>query len=44
MHFNRYSLALGTALFITASPVLADSYTLTIFHTNDLHGRTDQYP
>ncbi|MDN7133511.1 5'-nucleotidase C-terminal domain-containing protein [Halomonas sp. MC140] len=44
MYLRRYSFALGTALFMTASPVLADSYTLTIFHTNDLHGRTDQYP
>ncbi|MGO2241210.1 MAG: bifunctional metallophosphatase/5'-nucleotidase [Halomonas sp.] len=44
MNFCRYRFTLGTALFITAAPVFADSYTLTIFHTNDLHGRTDSYP
>ncbi len=44
MRFYRYSLVLGTALFTTASPALAENYTLTLFHTNDLHGRTDQYP
>ncbi|WP_447927710.1 bifunctional metallophosphatase/5'-nucleotidase [Vreelandella sp. EE27] len=33
------------ALILAFSPsVLAAPYTLTIFHTNDLHGRTDQYP
>ncbi|WP_434983967.1 hypothetical protein [Vreelandella zhaodongensis] len=41
MRFNRYGIALGTAFFITASPALAENYTLTLFHTNDLHGRTD---
>ncbi|NAO97734.1 MULTISPECIES: bifunctional metallophosphatase/5'-nucleotidase [unclassified Halomonas] len=44
MRFHRYGLALGTALFATVPPAFADNYTLTLFHTNDLHGRTDQYP
>ncbi|MCH4812883.1 bifunctional metallophosphatase/5'-nucleotidase [Vreelandella neptunia] len=44
MRLNRYGIALGTALFVTAPPVLAENFTLTLFHTNDLHGRTDQYP
>ncbi|MCA8865543.1 MULTISPECIES: bifunctional metallophosphatase/5'-nucleotidase [unclassified Halomonas] len=44
MRFHRYGMALGTALFATVPPALADNYTLTLFHTNDLHGRTDQYP
>ncbi|MDQ7729296.1 5'-nucleotidase C-terminal domain-containing protein [Halomonas sp. SpR8] len=44
MRFHRYGMALGTALFVTVPPALADNYTLTLFHTNDLHGRTDQYP
>lgn len=44
MRFNRYGTMLGTALFATAPPALADNYSLTLFHTNDLHGHTDQYP
>lgn len=44
MLFSRSGIALGTALFVTVSPAFADNYTLTLFHTNDLHGRTDQYP
>lgn len=44
MRFSRYRIALGTALLATITPALADNYTLTLFHTNDLHGRTDQYP
>lgn len=44
MRFSCYGIALGTALLITVTPALADNYTLTLFHTNDLHGRTDQYP
>ncbi|TVU88251.1 bifunctional metallophosphatase/5'-nucleotidase [Vreelandella titanicae] len=44
MRFHRYGMALGTALFVTVPPALADNFTLTLFHTNDLHGRTDQYP
>ena len=44
MRFYRYGLVLGTALIITAPPAFAENYTLALFHTNDLHGRTDQYP
>ena len=44
MRFHRYGMALGTALFATVPPALADNYTLTLFHTNDLHGHTEQYP
>lgn len=44
MRLNHYGIALGTAFFVTIPPAFADSYTLTLFHTNDLHGRTDQYP
>ncbi|GEN27822.1 hypothetical protein HVA01_14680 [Halovibrio variabilis] len=44
MGFHRYGIALGTALFATVTPVLGENFTLTLFHTNDLHGRTDQYP
>ena len=44
MSFLRYGMGLGIALFVTVPPALADNYTLTLFHTNDLHGRTDQYP
>ncbi|SDN34047.1 bifunctional metallophosphatase/5'-nucleotidase [Vreelandella arcis] len=44
MQALQYSMALGAALFVTASPLLADNDTLTLFHTNDLHGRTNQYP
>lgn len=44
MRSHRYGIALGTALFAIVPPALADNYTLTLFHTNDLHGRTDQYP
>lgn len=44
MRFSRYGIALGTALLITVTPAIADNYPLTLFHTNDLHGRTDQYP
>lgn len=44
MRLNQYGIALGTAFFVTIPPAFADSYTLTLFHTNDLHGRTDQYP
>ncbi|NDL69912.1 bifunctional metallophosphatase/5'-nucleotidase [Halomonas alkaliphila] len=44
MRFYHCGIALGTAFLVTASPAFADNYTLTLFHTNDLHGRTDQYP
>lgn len=37
--------AIAGALMISASAVMADdTFTLTIYHTNDLHGRTDAYP
>ncbi|TVP50049.1 MAG: bifunctional metallophosphatase/5'-nucleotidase [Halomonas sp.] len=44
MRSHYYGIALGTALFVTVPTAFADDYTLTLFHTNDLHGRTDQYP
>lgn len=44
MHLLRYGMTLGTALLVVAPAANADTFTLTLFHTNDLHGRTDQYP
>lgn len=44
MRSHHYGIALGTALFVAVPPAFADNYILTLFHTNDLHGRTDQYP
>lgn len=44
MGFHRYGIALGTVLFATVTPALGEGFTLTLFHTNDLHGHTDQYP
>lgn len=44
MHFLRYGMTLGAALLVISPSINADEFTLTLFHTNDLHGRTDQYP
>lgn len=44
MHALRTAITLGMALWVVAPAASAQSFTLTIFHTNDLHGRTDAYP
>ncbi len=40
----RTGITLGTALWAVTPAALAQSFTLTLYHTNDLHGRTDAYP
>lgn len=44
MRFISYGIALGIATGLLTTSAYAAPYTLTIFHTNDLHGRTDHYP
>ncbi|PRY64455.1 5'-nucleotidase/2',3'-cyclic-nucleotide 2'-phosphodiesterase/3'-nucleotidase/5'-nucleotidase [Vreelandella songnenensis] len=44
MRVTPHALALGVALGLFGSSATAAPYTLTLFHTNDLHGRTDSYP
>ena len=44
MRFIPHGIALGIATGLLATSAYATPYTLTIFHTNDLHGRTDHYP
>lgn len=44
MRIHREGMALGTVLLLAVPPAFADHYTLTLFHTNDLHGRSDLYP
>ncbi|GGC95090.1 bifunctional metallophosphatase/5'-nucleotidase [Vreelandella lutescens] len=44
MHALRTGITLGTALWVVTPAALAQSFTLTLYHTNDLHGRTDAYP
>lgn len=44
MRFSPRLMALGLAMGCVSAAAYADPFTLTIFHTNDLHGRTDQYP
>ncbi|MBZ5488858.1 5'-nucleotidase C-terminal domain-containing protein [Halomonas aquamarina] len=44
MRFITQRVVLGVAVGLLGSSAYAAPYTLTIFHTNDLHGRTDQYP
>ena len=41
---SAISITLGTALWVVTPAALAQSFTLTLYHTNDLHGRTDAYP
>ncbi|RUR29050.1 bifunctional metallophosphatase/5'-nucleotidase [Vreelandella nanhaiensis] len=44
MRFIPHGIALGIATGLLTTSAYAAPYTLTIFHTNDLHGRTDHYP
>ncbi|MCB8888385.1 bifunctional metallophosphatase/5'-nucleotidase [Vreelandella malpeensis] len=44
MSVSRLSLPVGVALLALCPAAFAEPFTLTIYHTNDLHGRTDQYP
>ncbi|MBE0462003.1 MAG: bifunctional metallophosphatase/5'-nucleotidase [Halomonadaceae bacterium] len=44
MRFISHGIALGIATGLFSATAYAAPYTLTIFHTNDLHGRTDSYP
>ncbi|MGP9678083.1 bifunctional metallophosphatase/5'-nucleotidase [Halomonas sp. AOP27-A1-41] len=44
MRLIPHSIALGIAAGLLTTSAYAAPYTLTIFHTNDLHGRTDHYP
>ncbi|MFG6665635.1 bifunctional metallophosphatase/5'-nucleotidase [Halomonas sp. HNIBRBA4712] len=44
MTVSRISLPAGVALLTLCPAALAAPFTLTIYHTNDLHGRTDSYP
>ena len=44
MRLIPHSITLGIAAGLLTTSAYAAPYTLTIFHTNDLHGRTDHYP
>lgn len=44
MRSITHGIALGIASGLLTTSAYAAPYTLTIFHTNDLHGRTDHYP
>lgn len=44
MRLIPHGIALGIVTGLLTTSAYAAPYTLTIFHTNDLHGRTDSYP